>query len=220
MYKLFNLIPILFFLLFIELICNNILVSAEILKSYNAKLVEKSIIKSPITNTYFNNELINLYSEKKTTNKLPFQESVVKVNTNIFTCILENVNSEKICSFLYDCDDESCKNIDRQSNFLVYGKEPIYSIVTPNSGTSLKEVKLQPGEYEILLKNNDFISSTYCNEIVIDGVSFHEFTAGIDFSQDNNSLLCINLSESCSGIIKSGEMKICEINKVYIKNLA
>lgn len=218
MYKIFNLIPILFFLLFIELICNNILVSGEILKSYNAKLVEKSIIKSPITNTYFK-DLSNLYSEKNTKNKLQFQQSVIKVNTNIFTCILENVNSEKICSTLYDCDDESCKKIDRQSNLIVYGKEPIYSIVTPNSGTSLKEVKLQPGEYEILLKNNDFISSTYCNEIVIDGVSFHEFTAGIDFSQDNSSILCMNISDSCSGIIKSGETKICEINKVFIKNL-
>ncbi len=218
MYKIFNLIPILFFLLFIELICNNILVSGEILKSYNAKLVEKSIIKSPITNTYFK-DLSNLYSEKNTKNKLQFQQSVIKVNTNIFTCILENVNSEKICSTLYDCDDESCKKIDRQSNLIVYGKEPIYSIVTPNSGTSLKEVKLQPGEYEILLKNNDFISSAYCNEIVIDGVSFHEFTAGIDFSQDNSSILCMNISDSCSGIIKSGETKICEINKVFIKNL-
>ena len=219
MYKIFNLIPILFFLLFIELICNNILVSGEILKSYNAKLIEKSVIKSPITNTYFNKEISNLYSEKKTTNKLQLQQSVVKVNTNIFTCILENVNSEKICSTLYDCDDESCKKIDRQSNLIVYGKEPIYSIVTSNSGTSLKEVKLQPGEYEILLKNNDFISSTYCNEIVIDGVSFHEFTVGIDFSQDNSSILCMNISDSCSGIIKSGETKICEINKVFIKNL-
>ena len=160
-----------------------------------------------------------MYSEKNTKNKLQFQQSVIKVNTNIFTCILENVNSEKICSTLYDCDDESCKKIDRQSNLIVYGKEPIYSIVTPNSGTSLKEVKLQPGEYEILLKNNDFISSTYCNEIVIDGVSFHEFTAGIDFSQDNSSILCMNISDSCSGIIKSGETKICEINKVFIKNL-
>lgn len=218
MYKIFNLIPILFFLLFIELISNNILVSGEVLKSYNAKLVEKSIIKSPITNTYFK-DLSNLYSEKNITNKLQFQQSVIKVNTNIFTCILENVNSEKICSTLYDCDDESCKKIDRQSNLIVYGKEPIYSIVTPNSGTSLKEVKLQPGEYEILLKNNDFISSAYCNEIVIDGVSFHEFTAGIDFSQDNSSILCMNISDSCSGIIKSGETKICEINKVFIKNL-
>ncbi len=218
MYKIFNLIPILFFLLFIELISNNILVSGEILKSYNAKLVEKSIIKSPITNTYFK-DLSNLYSEKNITNKLQFQQSVIKVNTNIFTCILENVNSEKICSTLYDCDDESCKKIDRQSNLIVYGKEPIYSIVTPNSGTSLKEVKLQPGEYEILLKNNDFISSAYCNEIVIDGVSFHEFTVGIEFSQDNSSILCMNISDSCSGIIKSGETKICEINKVFIKNL-
>ena len=218
MYKIFNLIPILFFLLFIELISNNILISGEILKSYNAKLVEKSIIKSPITNTYFK-DLSNLYSEKNTKNKLQFQQSVIKVNTNIFTCILENVNSEKICSTLYDCHDESCKKIDRQSNLIVYGKEPIYSIVTPNSGTDLKEVKLQPGEYEILLKNNDFISSAYCNEIVIDGVSFHEFTAGIDFSQDNSSILCMNISDSCSGIIKSGETKICEINKVFIKNL-
>jgi hypothetical protein len=219
MYKIFNLIPILFFLLFIELISNNILVSGEILKSYNAKLVEKSIIKSPITSTYFNKDLSNLYSEKNTTNKFQFKQSVIKVNTNIFTCILENVNSEKICSTLYDCEDELCKKIDRQSNLIVYGKDPIYSIVTPNSGTSLKEVKLLPGEYEILLKNNDFISSTYCNEIVIDGVSFHQFTSGIDFSHDNSSILCMNISDSCSGIIKSGETKICEINKVFIKNL-
>ena len=138
MYKIFNLIPILFFLLFLELICNNILVSGEILKSYNTKLVEKSIIKSPITNTYFNKEISDLHSEKKTKNKIQFQQPVVKVNTNIFTCILENVNSEKICSTLYDCDEESCKKIDRQSNLIVYGKEPIYSIVTSNSGTKLK----------------------------------------------------------------------------------
>ena len=144
MYKIFNLIPILFFLLFIELICNNILIYGEILKSYNAKLVEKSIINSPITNTNLNKELSNLYLEKKTTNKLHFQQSVVKVNTNILTCILENVNSEKTCSTLHDCDDESCTKIDSQSNLIVYGKEPIYSIVTSNSGTSLKEVKLQP----------------------------------------------------------------------------
>jgi hypothetical protein len=220
MYKIFNLIPILFFLLFIELICNNILIYGEVLKSYNAKLVEKSIINSPITNTDLNKELNNLYLEKKNANKLHFQQSVVKVNTNIFTCILENVNSEKTCSTLHDCDDESCTKIDSQSNLIVYGKEPIYSIVTSNSGTSLKEVKLQPGEYEILLKDNDFISSTYCNEIVIDGPSFHEFTVGIDFSEDNSSILCMNISDSCYGIIKSGETKICEINKVFIKNLA
>jgi hypothetical protein len=219
MYKLFNLIPILFFLLFLELICNNILVSGENLKSYNTKLVEKSIIKSPITNSSINKEVSDLYSEKKTKNKIQIQQPVVKVNTNIFTCILENVYSEKICSTLYDCDEESCKKIDRKSNLIVYGKEPIYSIVTSNSGISLKEVKLQPGEYEILLKNNDFISSTYCNEIVIDGLSFHEFTIGTDFSKDNRSILCMNISDSCYGIIKSGETRICEINKVFIKNL-
>ena len=219
MYKIFNLIPILFFLLFLELICNNILVSGENLKSYNTKLVEKSIIKSPITNSSINKEVSDLYSEKKTKNKIQIQQPVVKVNTNIFTCILENVNSEKICSTLYDCDEESCKKIDRKSNLIVYGKEPIYSIVTSNSGISLKEVKLQPGEYEILLKNNDFISSTYCNEIVIDGLSFHEFTVGTDFSKDNRSILCMNISDSCYGIIKSGETRICEINKVFIKNL-
>ena len=219
MYKIFNLIPILFFLLFLELICNNILVSGENLKSYNTKLVEKSIIKSPITNSSINKEVSDLYSEKKTKNKIQIQQPVVKVNTNMFTCILENVNSEKICSTLYDCDEESCKKIDRKSNLIVYGKEPIYSIVTSNSGISLKEVKLQPGEYEILLKNNDFISSTYCNEIVIDGLSFHEFTVGTDFSKDNRSILCMNISDSCYGIIKSGETRICEINKVFIKNL-
>ena len=153
MYKIFNLIPILFFLLFIELISNNILVSGEILKSYNAKLVEKSIIKSPITSTYFNKDLSNLYSEKNTTNKFQFKQSVIKVNTNIFTCILENVNSEKICSTLYDCEDELCKKIDRQSNLIVYGKEPIYSIITSNTGINSNQIKLQPGEYEILLKN-------------------------------------------------------------------
>ena len=219
MYKIFNLIPILFFLFFLELICNNILVSGENLKSYNTKLVEKSIIKSPITNSSINKEVSDLYSEKKTKNKIQIQQPVVKVNTNIFTCILENVNSEKICSTLYDCDEESCKKIDRKSNLIVYGKEPIYSIVTSNSGISLKEVKFQPGEYEILLKNNDFISSTYCNEIVIDGLSFHEFTVGTDFSKDNRSILCMNISDSCYGIIKSGETRICEINKVFIKNL-
>jgi hypothetical protein len=101
----------------------------------------------------------------------------------------------------------------------VYGKEPIYSIITSNNGIISNQIKLQPGEYEILLKNNDFRWSNYCNEILLDGLSFHEFTLGINLPQDKASLLCIHISDGCYGTIKSGETKTCQIYKVLLKNL-
>ncbi len=221
MYKIFFLFPLLFFILFIGVeISNNVIVSDAIFNGYTSKLVEKSMIKSPVTNTSFNKDLSGLYNEESiVNNKTQLQQPVVMVNTNIFSCIIENVNSEKLCSTLYDCNEETCQKIDLMSNLVVYGKEPIYSIITSNSGINSKEIKLQPGEYEILLKNNDFISSSFCHEIVIDGLSFHEFTVGIHLSPDSRSILCMNISDGCYGIIKSGETRICEINKVLIKNI-
>ena len=221
MYKIFFLFPLLFFILFIGVeISNNVIVSGAIFNGYTSKLVEKSMIKSPVTNTSFNKELSGLYNEERIVNsKTQLQQPVVMVNTNIFSCIIENVNSEKLCRTLYDCNEETCQKIDLMSNLVVYGKEPIYSIITSNSGINSKEIKLQPGEYEILLKNNDFISSSFCHEIVIDGLSFHEFTVGIHLSPDSRSILCMNISDGCYGIIKSGETRICEINKVLIKNI-
>lgn len=221
MYKIFFLFPLLFFILFIGVeISNNVIVSGAIFNGYTSKLVEKSMIKSPVTNTSFNKDLSGLYNEERiVNNKTQLQQPVVMVNTNIFSCIIENVNSEKLCRTLYDCNEETCQKIDLMSNLVVYGKEPIYSIITSNSGINSKEIKLQPGEYEILLKNNDFISSSFCHEIVIDGLSFHEFTVGIHLSPDSRSILCMNISDGCYGIIKSGETRICEINKVLIKNI-
>lgn len=221
MYKIFFLFPLLFFILFIGVeISNNVIVSGAIFNGYTSKLVEKSMIKSPVTNTSFNKDLSGLYNEESiVNNKTQLQQPVVMVNTNIFSCTIENVNSEKLCRTLYDCNEETCQKIDLMSNLVVYGKEPIYSIITSNSGINSKEIKLQPGEYEILLKNNDFISSSFCHGIVIDGLSFHEFTVGIHLSPDSRSILCMNISDGCYGIIKSGETRICEINKVLIKNI-
>ena len=221
MYKIFSLVPLISFLLFIgDEIGNNVLVSGEIFNGYTSKLVEKSIIKSHVTNTSYNKELSGLYNEERIdNNKIHLQQPVVMVNTNIFSCIIENVNSEKLCRTLYDCNEEPCKKIDLRSNLVVYGKEPIYSIITSNTGINSKEIKLQPGEYEILIKNNDFISSSFCHEIVIDGISFHEFTVGIHLSSDYRSILCVNISDDCYGIINAGETRICEINKVLIKNI-
>src|ERR671911_418131 len=147
-----------------------------------------------------------------------FGNSVI-VKTNIFSCIIQNVNSEKLCNILYDCNIELCKIIEAKSNLIVYGKEPIYSITTSNTGISSNQIKFQPGEYEILLKNNDFRSSNYCNEIVLDGLSFHEFTFGINLPPDKASILCINISDGCYGTIKPGETKICQIYKVLLNNI-
>src|SRR5665648_160001 len=87
MYKIFFLFPLLFFILFMgNEIGNNVLVSGEIFNGYTSKLVEKSIIKSPVTNTSFNKELSGLYNEKSTdNNKTQLQQPIVMVNTNIFS---------------------------------------------------------------------------------------------------------------------------------------
>jgi hypothetical protein len=53
----------------------------------------------------------------------------------------------------------------------------------------------------------------------LDGVSFDAFTMGLSISQDNASVLCINIGDGCYGMIKNGETKVCDINKVFIKNL-
>lgn len=221
MYTYFFLFPILFFILFfIGELDHSILVSGKIFTGYTTQLVEQSFIKNPITNTSFNQESSNLYLEKIIdNNSSQLHKPVVMINSNIFSCIIENVESEKLCNILHDCKAELCKNIQARSNLIVYGKEPIYSVITSKTGISSNQIKLQPGEYEILFKNKDFRSSSYCNEIVLDGLSFHEFSVGINLPQENGSILCINISDGCSGIIKPGEIRVCEIHKVLLKNL-
>ncbi|HET9806459.1 MAG TPA: hypothetical protein VFP49_06105 [Nitrososphaeraceae archaeon] len=150
-------------------------------------------------------------------------QPIVVINTNVFSCELEKIGSESICLSLSKCDEDNCRmKAEPTSNLIIIGKEPIYSLVTssssPSQSTSIysMQVKLQPGEYEIFPKNNDVISSNYCNEIEIDGVGFEEFTMGTSIPQDNTSVLCINISDGCYGMIKIGETKVCEINKVFI----
>jgi hypothetical protein len=220
MYNYFFLFPILFVLFFIVEFDSTILVSGNKFTGYTTKLVEQSFIKNPLTNTSYNQESSNLYLEKKIdNNETQLHKPVVIINTHIFSCIIENVDSGKLCNILYDCNEDLCKNIEAKSNLIVYRKQPIYSVITSNSGTSSNQIKLYPGEYEILFKNNDFRTSSYCNKIVLDGVSFHEFTAGINLLQDSSSIMCINIGDGCYGIIKPGETKICEIGKVLLKNL-
>jgi hypothetical protein len=151
-------------------------------------------------------------------------QPIVVINTNVFSCELEKIGSESICLSLSKCDEDNCRmKAEPTSNLIIIGKEPIYSLVTSSSSSSPQstsiysmQVKLQPGEYEIFPKNNDVISSNYCNEIEIDGVGFEEFTMGTSIPQDNTSVLCINISDGCYGMIKIGETKVCEINKVFI----
>ena len=220
MYKYFFLFVLLFFLLYIGEFGNSVIVSGKLFTGYTTKLVEQTLVKNPMTNTSFNQEQSNLYLEKNIDNhKTQLDKPVVMVKTNIFSCIIQNVNSEKLCNILYDCNIELCKIIEARSNLIVYGKEPIYSIITSNTGISSNQIKFQPGEYEILLKNNDFRSSNYCNEIVLDGLSFHEFTFGINLPPDKASILCINISDGCYGTIKPGETKICQIYKVLLNNI-
>lgn len=147
-------------------------------------------------------------------------QPIVVINTNVFSCELEKIGSESICLSLSNCDDEDLcgtKEVDSISNLIIIGKEPIYSLVTsPQSGIYSKQVKVQPGEYEIIPTNNDVISSDYCNEIELDGIGFKEFTMGTSIPQDKTSVLCINISDGCYGTIKIGDIKVCEINKVFI----
>ncbi len=189
-------------------------------------IIEKNVIKNEsFNNTSFNIELSDLFytnsDEINLNNTFQFNsQPIVIINTNVFSCELEKINSESICLSLSNCDgDEPCSKIEEISNLIIMGKEPIYSFVASENGIHSKLVKLQPGEYEIITNNNDVISSNYCNEIKLDGVSFDAFTIGLSISQDNTSVLCINIGDDCYGMIKNGETKVCDINKVFIKNL-
>ncbi len=220
MYNYFFLFTILFVIFFMIKFDSSILVSGKLFTGYTTKLVEQSFVKNPITNTSYNQESSNFYLEQTMdNNETQLHKPIVIINSHIFSCIIEKVDSGKLCSILYDCNEELCKIIETMSNLIVYGKEPIYSVITSNTGTSSNQIKLYPGEYEILFKNNDFRASSYCNKIVLDGVSFHEFTAGINLPQEIGSIMCINIGDGCYGIIKPGETKICEIGKVLLKNL-
>ncbi|HEY6658168.1 MAG TPA: hypothetical protein VIZ62_06555 [Nitrososphaeraceae archaeon] len=220
MHKYFFLFFLLFYIFQIGEFFNSGIVFGSFFTGYTTKLVEQTEVKNAMTNTSFNQEQSKLYLEKKIDNhNSGLDKPVVMVKINIFSCIIQNINSEKLCNILYDCNIELCKNIEARSNLMVYGKEPIYSIITSNTGITSNQIKLQPGEYEILLKNNDFRSSNYCNEILLDGLSFHEFTLGSKLPQDKASILCIHISDGCYGTIISGETKICQIHKVLLKNL-
>jgi hypothetical protein len=220
MHKYFFLFFVLFYIFQLGEFFNSGIVFGSFFSGYTRKLVEQTEVKNGMTNTSFNQEQSKLYLEKKIDNhNSGLDKPVVMVKINIFSCIIQNINSEKLCNILYDCNIELCKNIEARSNLMVYGKEPIYSIITSNTGITSNQIKLQPGEYEILLKNNDFRSSNYCNEILLDGLSFQEFTLGINLPQDKASILCIHISDGCYGNIKSGETKICQIHKVLLKNL-
>ncbi len=187
-------------------------------------IIEKNVISNEsFNNTSFNSELSDHFyttsDEINLNNTFQFNnQPIVKINTNIFSCELENINSESICLSLSNCDGgEPCSKVEEISNLIINGKEPIYSFVASENGIHSKLVELQIGEYEILPNNNDVISSSYCNEIKLDGVSFQEFTMGLSIAQDNTSILCINIGEGCYGMIKNGETKVCDINKVFIK---
>jgi hypothetical protein len=220
MHKYFFVFFLLFYIFYIGEFFTSVIVVGETFTGYTTKLVEQTEVKNLMTNTSFNQVQSKMYLEKKIDNpKTGLDKPVVMVKTHIFSCIIQNINSEKLCNILYDCKIELCKNIEARSNLIVYGKEPIYSITTSNTGISSNQIKLQPGEYEILLKNNDSRSSTYCNEILLDGLSFHEFTLGINLPQEKASMLCIHISDGCYGTINSGETKICQIHKVLLKNL-
>lgn len=193
------------------------------------KIIEKNIVRNQqqsFKNTSFDIELSDLYYKNSDqinldNNNFEFtSQPIVMININIFSCELEKIDSESICVSLSNCvDEDSCgmKVEEAISNLIIIGKEPIYSLVTSSqSGIYSKQVKLHPGEYEIFPNNNDVISSNYCNEIELDGLSFEEFTMGASIAQDNTSVMCVNISDGCYGTIKNGEIKVCEINKVFI----
>lgn len=187
-------------------------------------IIEKNVIRNEFfNNTSFNIELSDLlYTNSEEINlnkKFHFtSQPIVIINSNVFSCEPEKINSESICLSLSNCDEkEHCAKVERIINLIIIGKEPIYSFVASESGIHSKMVKLQPGEYEIIPNNNDVISSNYCNKIELDGVSFQKFTMGITIPQDDTSVLCINIGDGCYGMIKNGETKICDINNVFIK---
>ena len=220
MKKYFSLFLLLIFIFYIGEFGNSVIISAKIFPGFTTKLVEQADLKNPQINIPFNQKENNLSLEKKMGSHLTrLDKPVVMVKTNLFSCILQSVNSEKLCNILHDCNIELCETIEGRSNLIVYGNEPIYSIITSNTGKSSNQIKLKPGEYEILFKNHDLRSINYCNEIVLDGLSFNEFTVGIDLPNDKNSIVCINISEGCYGTIKIRETKICQIQEVLLKKL-
>jgi hypothetical protein len=194
------------------------------------KIIEKNIVRNQqqfFKNTSFDIELSDIYyknsDEINLNNNNNFEftsQPIVMINTNIFSCDLEKIGSESICLSLSNCGKEdTCgmKVEEAISDLIIIGKEPIYSLVTSSqSGIYSKQVKLHPGEYEIFPNNDDVISSNYCNKIELDGLSFEEFTMGASIAQDNTSVMCVNISDGCYGTIKIGEIKVCEINKVFI----
>lgn len=191
-------------------------------------IIEKNIMSNhqqSINTTIFDIELSDLYYKNSgkvdLNNNFQFtSQPIVLINTNIFSCELEKIGSESVCLSLSNCDNgDNCGvKIEALPNLIIIGKEPIYSLVTtsPTSGIYSKQVKLQPGEYEIFPTNNDKISSNYCNQIELDGLGFEEFTMGTSIPQNDKSILCINISDGCYGTIKIGETKVCDINKVFI----
>jgi hypothetical protein len=191
-------------------------------------IIEKNMMSNhqqSLNTTTFDIELSDLYYKNSgkvnLNNNFQFtSQPIVLINTNIFSCELEKIGSESVCLALSNCDDEdNCGlKIEAIPNLIIIGKEPIYSLVTtsPPSGIYSKQVKLQPGEYEIFPTNNDVISSNYCNQVELDGVGFEEFNMGTSIPQNDKSILCINTSDGCYGTIKIGETKVCDINKVFI----
>ena len=116
MYKCFFLFFLLFYVFYIGEFFNSIKVFGSIFTGYTTKLVEQTEVKNPMTNTSFNQEQIKLYLEKKIDNhKTALDKPVVLVKTNMFSCIIQNINSEKLCNILYDCNIELCKNIEALS---------------------------------------------------------------------------------------------------------
>jgi hypothetical protein len=206
---------------------NNSHNNSDINDNIALNIIEKNSNRNPLSdNTSFNIELSNLFftnSDERTSNNHTLQfssQSIVILNTNIFSCKLEKIASESICLSLSACEgDKHCKEIEDIPNLTIMGKEPIYSFIASENNIHTKYVKLKPGEYEIIPTKNDVISSNHCNKIELDGVNFQEFTMGISFPQDDKSILCLNISDGCYGVIKNGETKICDINKVFIKNL-
>ena len=191
-------------------------------------IIEKNMMsnhKRSFNNTSFDIELSDLYYKNSgkidLNNNFQFtSQPIVIINTNTFSCELEKIGSEIVCLSLSNCSNkDSCgTKVETILDLIIIGKEPIYSLIStsPQSDIYSKQVKLQPGEYEIFPANNDIISSNYCNQVELDGLGFEEFTMGTSIPQNDQSVLCVNIGDSCYGTIKIGETKVCDINKVFI----
>jgi len=220
--KLLLLVVILLFFI-IEYQKNESIIFGEVINENQLNIIEKNSLRiHSFNNTSYNIELSDLYYKNNYENKSlesfhSNNQPKVIINTNVFSCELEDMNSERICISLLACNDlQYCPMVETKSNLTIIGRDPIYSFITSDNGIQTKQVKLQPGEYEIIPNDNDVISSDYCNEIVLDGVKFHEFMMG-SLTQNKTSILCVNIGDGCYGVIKNGETKVCDINKVLVK---